>query len=217
MSDCPPATNGADKVRKLQRALSRTSKQDKKRRFYSLYAKRGRAAVLWEAWRQGQANKGAPGVEGMASEWSINPGYAEERSPKLPQALREQRAQFAPVRVVEIPNPKGGTRPLGIAPVEDRGVQTARRLVVAPLFEADVHDCSYGYRPKRDAPQASLAMRADLDHRAWRVGVGHMTQDTCGKPYLPILPRAFKAQIMSAEVPRSSKESWCPSMAIRLA
>ena len=48
-------------------------------------------------------------------------------------------------------------------------------------------------------------------------GVGHMTVDTCGKPYLPTLHTAFKAHRMSAEVPRSSKESWCPNMAIRLA
>jgi RNA-directed DNA polymerase len=169
MSDCPTATNGADKVRKLQRALYRTSKQDKKRRFYSLYDKVWRADVLWEAWRQVKANKGAPGVDGMAIEWIINTGYEEEMITKLHKALREQRYQFAPVRVVEIPKPKGGTRPLGIAPVEDRVVQTAMRLVVEPIFEADFHDCSYGYRPKRDAKQASLAIRADLYNRAWSV------------------------------------------------
>jgi len=169
MSDCPTATNGADKVRKLQRALYRTSKQDKKRRFYSLYDKVWRADVLWEAWRQVKANKGAPGVDGMAIEWIINTGYEEERITKLHEALREQRYQFAPVRVVEIPKPKGGTRPLGIAPVEDRVVQTAMRLVVEPIFEADFHDCSYGYRPKRAAKQASLAIRKDLYKRAWSV------------------------------------------------
>jgi hypothetical protein len=38
-----------------------------------------------------------------------------------------------------------------------------------------------------------------------RFGVGHMTVDTCGKPYLPTLHTAFKAHRMSAEVPRSSK------------
>ena len=58
MSDCLTATNGADNVRKLQRALYRTSKQDKKKRFYSLYDKVWRADVLWEAWRQVKANKG---------------------------------------------------------------------------------------------------------------------------------------------------------------
>ena len=47
-------------------------------------------------------------------------------------------------------------------------------------------------------------------------GLGHMTVDTCGKRYLPTLHMAFKAHRMSAEVPRSSKESCCPNMAIRL-
>ena len=47
-------------------------------------------------------------------------------------------------------------------------------------------------------------------------GPGHMTVDTYGKPDLPTLHIAFKAQRMSAEVPRSSKESWCPNMAICL-
>ena len=62
MSDCLTATNGAAQVRKLQRALYRASKQDKQKRFYSLYDKVWRADVLWEAWRQVKANKGAPRV-----------------------------------------------------------------------------------------------------------------------------------------------------------
>jgi group II intron reverse transcriptase/maturase len=48
-------------------------------------------------------------------------------------------------------------------------VQTAMQLVREPLFAADFHDCSSGYRPKRDAQQASLAIRADLYNRAWGV------------------------------------------------
>src|SRR5437870_12912790 len=169
MSDCPKATNGADKIRKLQRALYRTSKQDKTKRFYSLYDKVWRAGGLWEAWRQVKANKGAPGVDGMAIEEIINTGYEEEMIQQLHEALREHQYQFAPVRVVEIPKPKGGTRPLGIATVKDRVVQTAMKLVLEPIFAADFHDCSYGYRPKRDAKQASLAIREDLYDHAWGV------------------------------------------------
>jgi group II intron reverse transcriptase/maturase len=105
----------------------------------------------------------------MAIEWMINTGYEEEMITKRHKALREQRYQFAPVRVVEIPKPKGGTSPLGIATGQDRVVQTAMRLIVEPIFEADLHDCSDGYRPKRDAKPASLAMREDLDNRAWSV------------------------------------------------
>src|SRR6266851_7409241 len=69
----------------------------------------------------------------------------------------------------QCPKPKGGTRPLGIATVEDRVVQTAMKLVLEPIFEADFHDCSYGYRPRRDAKQASMAIRADLYNRAGSV------------------------------------------------
>jgi retron-type reverse transcriptase len=43
------------------------------------------------------------------------------------------------------------------------------KRVLEPIFEADFHDCSYGYRPKRDAKQASLAIREDLYNRAWGV------------------------------------------------
>jgi group II intron reverse transcriptase/maturase len=88
---------------------------------------------------------------------------------KLHEALQAKRSHCAPVRMVEIPKPKGGTRPLGIATGEDRVVQTAMQLVLEPIFEADFHDCSYGYRPKRDAKQASVAMREDLYNRAWGV------------------------------------------------
>jgi group II intron reverse transcriptase/maturase len=88
---------------------------------------------------------------------------------KLQAALQAHRYQFAPVRVVEIPKPKGGTRPLGIATVEDRVVQTAIKLVLEPIFEAAFHACSYGYRPKRDARQATLMIREDLDKHAWGV------------------------------------------------
>jgi RNA-directed DNA polymerase len=169
MSDCHTARNGGEKVRNLQRALYRKSKQEKEVRFYSLYDKVWRADVLWEAWRQVKANHGAPGVDGKAIEEIVETGQEEAMIEKLHTALRAHRYQFAPVRVVEIPKPKGGTRPLGIATVEDRVVQTAMKLVLEPIFEADFHNCSYGYRPKRDAKQASMAIREDLYNHAWGV------------------------------------------------
>jgi RNA-directed DNA polymerase len=169
MSDGRTARNGAEKVRKLQRALYRASKQDKERRFYSLYDKVWRADVLWEAWRQVKANKGAPGVDGKAIDVIVETGQEEVTIKRLQEALRAKTYKFAPVRVVEIPKPNGGTRPLGIATVEDRVVQTAMKLVLEPIFEADFHDCSSGDRPKRNARQASLAIQDDLYQRAWGV------------------------------------------------
>jgi len=89
MSDCLTARNGVDKVRHLRRALYRTSKQDKERRYYSLYDKVWRTDILWEAWRQVKSNKGAPGVDGMAIDEIVASGREQAMIEKLQEALRK--------------------------------------------------------------------------------------------------------------------------------
>ena len=163
------ARNKTDKVRQLQRTLYRKAKQDKEVKFYTLYDKMYREDVLWESWRQVKANKGAPGVDGESIEAIVLDGKEGEMISRVRERLVEKSYRFHPVRRVDIPKPKGGTRPLGIATVEDRVVQTAMKLILEPIFEADFHDCSYGYRPKRDAKMASLAIREDLYRYAWGV------------------------------------------------
>jgi group II intron reverse transcriptase/maturase len=139
-------------------------------KFYSLYDKVWRTDVLQEAWRQVKANQGAPGVDGESIEGIVSRGEEGLMLGQLQEQLRAKTYRFQPVRRVDIPKPKGGTRPLGIATVEDRVVQTAMKLVLEPIFEADFHDCSYGYRPRRDAKEASRAIRNDLyQGSAWSV------------------------------------------------
>jgi len=162
------ATNEIHKVRQLQRTLYRKAKQEKQAKFYSLYDKLWREDVLWQAWRSVKANKGAPGVDGASIETMVSNGE-EEMISRVRDKLRAKTYQFQPVRRVEIPKPGGGRRPLGIATLEDRLVQTAMKLILEPIFEADFHDCSYGYRPKRDAKMASKAIREDLYRGAWGV------------------------------------------------
>jgi group II intron reverse transcriptase/maturase len=163
------ATNEAERVQQLQRTLYRTAKQSKAVKFYSLYDKVWRNDVLWEAWMQVKANRGAPGVDSETIEGIVLRGEEEQMLSDLQEQLRGKNYRFHPVRRVDIPKPKGGTRPLGIATVRDRVVQTAMKLVLEPIFEADFHPCSYGYRPQRNAKMASTAIRTDLYARAWGV------------------------------------------------
>jgi RNA-directed DNA polymerase len=48
----------------------------------------------------------------------------------------------------------GGERPLGIPTIRERCIGTAAKLVLEPIFEADLEPSAYGYRPKRSAVDA---------------------------------------------------------------
>jgi group II intron reverse transcriptase/maturase len=163
------ANNKTNKVQQLQRNLYRRAKQEKKAKFYSLYDKLYRTDLLWNAWEQVKANGGAPGIDNQSIESIVSAHQEEQFISQIQEKLQSKSYQFQPVRQVNIPKPQGGMRPLGISTVADRVVQTAMKLVLEPIFEADFHDCSYGYRPKRNAKQASVAIMADLYNRAWAV------------------------------------------------
>ena len=130
------ARNETNKVRQLQRNLYRKAKQEKEAKFYSLYDKLYREDVLWEAWRQVKANQGAPGVDGESIEAIVSAQREAQMIQDLQEKLHTKTYHFQPVRRVDIPKPKGGVRPLGIATVEDRVVQTAMKLVIEPINES---------------------------------------------------------------------------------
>ena len=142
-----------DSVRRLQRTLYVKAKNEPAYRFYLLYDKVYREDILLHAYRVSRAARGAPGVDGVTFE-AIDAAGVEEWLAGLRRALQDKTYRPDPVRRVLIPKPDGGERPLGIPTVRDRVVQTAVKLILEPIFEADFDDSAYGYRPKRSAQDA---------------------------------------------------------------
>ncbi len=150
------------KIRDLQRKLYLKAKREPKFRFYLLQDKVWREDILQHAYRLVRANAGAPGIDGETFQ-SIETGEGESAFlSKLKQELKEKTYRAQPVRRIYIPKANGRTRPLGIPVIRDRVAQMAVKLVIEPIFEADFEDCSYGFRPKKDAHQAVEAVRQPL-------------------------------------------------------
>ena len=142
-----------DKIRSLQRKLYRKAKAEPEFRFYLLYDKICREDILRHAYALARDNAGAPGVDGMTFE-QIEAAGVEAWLAGLREELVSKTYRPDPVRRVTIPKPGGGERPLGIPTIRDRVVQTAAKIVLEPIFEADFEDSAYGYRPRRSAVDA---------------------------------------------------------------
>jgi RNA-directed DNA polymerase len=147
------------KVRQLQRRLWTAAKQSEERRFHALYDRVHSGDVLWEAWERVRANRGAAGVDKITLAYVQEEYGAARMLGELQAHLRAGTYRPAPARRVDIPKPDGSKRPLGIPTVRDRVAQQAAKIVLEPIFEADFHPCSYGFRPRRSATQAMERLR----------------------------------------------------------
>ena len=124
-------------VQKLQTALHAKAKAAPGYRFYALYDKMYREDVLALAYARAVPIGGASGVDGQT--FADIEAYGVERwLDELALALRQETYRPQPIRRVYIPKPDGKHRPLGIATLRDRVVQTAAMLVLEPIFEADL-------------------------------------------------------------------------------
>src|SRR6202167_5688781 len=150
-----------DKISSLQRKLYGKAKAEPAYRFYRLYDKILRPDILEHAYALARENDGASGVDGMTFE-TIEAMGPEGWLAALREDLASKTYRPMPVRRVMIPKPGGGERPLGIPTIRDRVIQTAAKLVLEPIFEADLDPAAFGYRPQRSADQAIVAVLALL-------------------------------------------------------
>jgi RNA-directed DNA polymerase len=150
-----------EKIRTLQKKLYLLAKEKPEQRFHSLYDKVYREDIIEHAYAICRANGGAPGVDGTTFAMIESAGRAGWLA-GLRKELHEKTYEPQAVCRVMIPKPDGGERPLGIPTIRDRVVQTAAKLVLEPIFEADFAPEAYGYRPKKDARQAVVATHEAL-------------------------------------------------------
>jgi group II intron reverse transcriptase/maturase len=110
--------------------------------------------LMRQAFQAVKRNRGAAGVDKV----SINLFAAnlEENLAALMRELKTGTFRPLPLRRVLIPKGPGATtlRPLGIPVVRDRVAQEVVRRLLAPIFEPQFHENSYGFIPGRNCHQA---------------------------------------------------------------
>ena len=151
-----------EKVRQLQRRLYRKAKADKCWRAWTLYGNLCDRDILETAAKAVIENAGTAGLDGMTT-MQLKENMAATLT-SLQTELTERRYKPGAVKRVWIPKADGKRRPLGIPNVRDRIVQTALMLLMQPIYEADFHENSFAYRPRRKAQDAIEAIRKKL----WR-------------------------------------------------
>ena len=119
-----------------------------------------------EAYQKVKANRGAPGVDGVAlAEFESD---LKSNLYKIWNRMSSGSYFPPPVKAVEIPKPHGaGTRILGVPTVADRVAQTVVAARLEKAVEPSFHPDSYGYRPGRSSLDAVAACRKRCWKKDW--------------------------------------------------
>ncbi|HET6920268.1 MAG TPA: group II intron reverse transcriptase/maturase [Jiangellaceae bacterium] len=159
-TDAPwPTLDEAEaRVLGIQTKLHRWATDDPDRRFDDLFNLVADPAFLVVAWDRVRGNRGArsAGVDGVKPNSIV---FGTALLAGLRAQLKARTFSPMPVRERLIPKANGKMRRLGIATARDRVVQATLKLVLEPIFEADFHPCSYGFRPGRRAHDAIAEIR----------------------------------------------------------
>lgn len=119
----------------------------------------------------------------------------ESNLQELLKRIRNGSYYPQPSRIVEIPKTDGSTRPLAISCTEDKIVQEAVRRILEQIYEPHFLDCSYGFRPGRNAHQAL----SDLDKRLLKENCQAVV-DIDLRKYFNTIPHKPLGQILQRKV-----------------
>lgn len=110
--------------------------------------------LMRQAFRAVKRNRGAAGVDKVSI--AMFAANLEENLAALMRDLKTGVFRPLPLRRVHIPKGPGSNklRPLGIPVVRDRVAQEVIRRLLAPIFEPQFHDASFGFIAGRNCHQA---------------------------------------------------------------
>jgi len=136
---------------------------------------------------------GAVGVDGQsAEEYAVN---LRQNLFGLIDRLKSGRYRAPPVRRHYIAKSDGGQRALGIPSFEDKVAQRAIVMLLEPIYEQDFLDCSFGYRPGRNAHQALQVLRSGIMARR-----GYWVVEVDVRKYFDSIPRTQLRKILARRV-----------------
>lgn len=107
---------------------------------------------IQKALEQVVRNKGAAGIDGLKVTKLANK-FREQKDTILKE-IKEHNYKVQPILGVNIPKGGGKTRLLGVPTVIERTLQQAVSQFLAPKWEQEFSQSSYGFRPNRNARQA---------------------------------------------------------------
>lgn len=144
------------KVQRMQTKLHRWARGDSGLRFDDLFNLVHDPDFLLVAWQRVAGNRGAhtPGIDEVTKATIQFWVGVDEFLGGIRSLVKSGEFRPVPVRRVEIPKANGKLRQLCIPTLADRVVQASLKLVLEPIFEADFHPSSYGFRPFRRAQHA---------------------------------------------------------------
>ena len=110
--------------------------------------------LMRQAFQKVKRNRGAAGVDKVSVEMFAK--NLDENLDALMRDLKSGTFRTRPLRRVRIPKGPGTTklRPLGIPVVRDRVAQEVLRRLLAPIFEPQFHENSFGFIRGRNCHQA---------------------------------------------------------------
>src|SRR6266496_2484758 len=196
------AKQAEERVLGWQTKLHRRAGEDEEQRFGDLFNLVCDPATLLVAWERVKRNRGSrtAGVDGQTRARVEQAGVTAVLA-ELRQELKDGTYRPLPARERLIPKRSGKLRSLGISAVRDRIVQTAAKLVLEPIFEADFSPTSYGFRPGRQAQDAVEQVRFFInDPRTYEWVIEGDVEDCFGQIHQGLLMEQVRRRVTDKRV-----------------